>query len=102
MSTNKDEQVKVVVIDGWMHPDRVAALNDRPYGADSPLYEDEFLEYVRGAVVIGDKAMPMSKVREMVREMLGLAVVLSGRPEQHDHVHEEDIKAIATKYGVDL
>jgi len=92
MSTKKDEQVNVVVIDGWMHPDRVAALNDRPYGADSPLYEDEFLEYVRGAVVIGDKAMPMSKVREMVKE-IGHVVSGVDKPAW--------LAAIATKYGVD-
>lgn len=51
------------------------------------------------SLIIGDKAMPMGEVVKMLREMIGDSEQLT---RAHRMVDVDDIKAIASKYGVDL
>lgn len=43
-----------------------------------------------------------SEVRAMLEDILGHAVLLGGSVKEKDHVHEEDIKEVAAKHGINL
>jgi hypothetical protein len=97
MST-KNEPGKVVVIDGWARPGGFS-----PTGVKC-LYDTNFKgEQVQCSMVIGDKAVPLSKVREMLQSAKMIARImaeLSKDRESAIDAVEHDFKAIAAKHGV--
>lgn len=91
------DQGKVVVVEGFVNPNHRTKYDEE---ISMELDHADFVrhkDHVPASLVIGDKAMPMSKVREMLEEILengtyhGFTTRTAG-----------DISAIATKYGVDL
>jgi len=87
------------VIEGWAWPDMVEDNCRIGYN----MYASEIQGTIPATLIIGDKAMPMAKVRDMLKEMedaiecvdVGSCGVFCG-------VKAEKFCAIASKYGVDL
>ena len=91
------------VIPVWITPREVAHIT-QPMGWAADIYAYEIAPpSIASTLIIGDKAMPMAKVRDMLKEMedaiecvdVGSCGVFCG-------VKAEKFCTIASKYGVDL
>ena len=91
---------KPTVIEGWISEnvvDSKIAIAFKPG-------EKYFTADVPASLVIDDKAVPLSVVVEMMREVLSNEILTRGDDNQYPYLSVEtsDIRAIAAKYNVPL
>lgn len=99
-------KTEVRVIPGWVQYDVIRNDFNHADEGGSVIYFQKHKELSMdeaASLVIGDKAMPMSKVREMLNEMDDtIECVDVGGSGAFCGVPSDKFSAIATKYGVDL
>jgi hypothetical protein len=100
MST-KNEPGKVVVIDGWVDHRNLTSM-EAVGRVGLYLWSEPGKDYPHSpaSIVINDKPVPLSKVREMIKHMINDNETFISRQGDVNATRIESLKAIAARFGV--